>query len=310
MNIERILVTGRLHKQIQEIVEKKQLDTCFRFLAKEQVTQEDLEWADAYVDFGPIENMNYKGLKWVHSLGAGVDAFVLNRTWEEQVLLTRTICSFGQRMSEYCLSYMLRDVQKHDTYASQQAEKKWNPIAPTMLSSQTVVIYGTGEIGSQIGRVLTALGTTVYGVSASGTQKEGFTHVFSRSDEQDVLQKADWIISTLPLTLETKRMFDESFFSQLHASSFINVGRGGTVHTEELVNALNKGQVRQAVLDVFAEEPLPISSPLWNHPNITVTPHISAITTPKEAVACFMDTLERIQQGKPLLNKVAIDKGY
>ncbi|WP_110113558.1 D-2-hydroxyacid dehydrogenase [Bacillus sp. CGMCC 1.16541] len=311
MNIERILVTGRLYKEIEHIVEQKSLHQEFRFLAEDEIGKEDVQWADAYVSFGPTEQMsNYKGVKWVHSLGAGVDSFLRRGTWDEEVLLTRTICSFGQRMSEYCLSYVLRDVQQHDVYAKQQKQKEWHSLAPVMLSTQTVVIYGTGEIGSHIGRVLSQLGVTVYGVSASGAQKDGFKQVVSRSNENEVVNEANWIISTLPLTSETNKIFNEAFFSQLRSACFMNVGRGGTVELEALRKALETGFVRQAVLDVFEEEPLPKDLWLWNHPNVAVTPHISAVTTPEEAVACFVDTLERIEKGQPLSNKVNVQRGY
>ena len=105
-------------------------------------------------------------------------------------------------------------------------------------------------------------------------------------------------------------MFNEKIFNAMDGAVFINVGRGATVKEASLLNALNQGNLKQAVLDVFLEEPIPISNPLWVQKDITITPHISAITTPEEAVECFIETLINIEANRPLKNQVDIHRGF
>jgi D-2-hydroxyacid dehydrogenase (NADP+) len=310
MEIENILITGRLYKEIEELIPRNLSGKSFRFIAEENVTSSHFQWADVYVSFRPVKNFEFGKLKWVHSLGAGVDSFLFQREWKEDVLLTRTMCSFGQRISEYCLSYILKDLQLHRSFENGQREKSWNPIEPKLLTTQTVVVYGTGEIGQEIAKTLSFFGVKTIGVSLSGKEKPHFQQVVPLSSATDVLEHANWIISTLPLTEETNELFNGEFFSHLQNAGFINVGRGKTVDEAALLAALGYKNVRLAILDVFEEEPLPASSFLWEHPCITVTPHISAVTSPEEGIACFMETLERVEKGQTLINAVDVKKGY
>ncbi|WP_416828953.1 D-2-hydroxyacid dehydrogenase [Ectobacillus polymachus] len=310
MNIQNILITGKIQMDMKKIISKKGIEKQFRFLSEQEVTAEDCKWADAYVGFRPSAHFNLSFLKWVHALGAGVDSFLFDREWDKDVLLTRTLCSFGKRISEYCLSYILRDVQRHVQFESQQTNKNWQEWEPAMLASQTVVIFGTGVIGQEIARTLSFFGVRTIGVSRTGSRKQYFHQIIKNSDVKQVLSNVDWVISTLPLTKDTYEYFNDSFFSQLRGAGFINVGRGRTVKEAALIEALMEEYIRLAVLDVVAQEPLPEESPLWTLPNVTITPHISALTSPEEAIDCFLETLDRLENGEPLLNRVNIEAGY
>jgi D-2-hydroxyacid dehydrogenase (NADP+) len=310
VEIQNILITGRIYQEMAQILLKEKIDKDFRFVSENEVSLDDLLWADAYVGFCPTENFQFGNMKWVHSLGAGVDRFLFNREWKEDVLLTRTVCSFGQKISEYCLSYILRDLQGHDVYAWYQSKRQWKQVVPKPIQEQNIVVYGTGAVGQEVAKNLFSLGVKPIGVSRSGAAKPYFSEVVPVSRAADVMVKADWVINTLPLTKETYKFFDDEFFYRLQNAGFINVGRGATVDDEALLNALEKRYVRLAVLDVFTKEPLAIDSPLWQHPNVIITPHISALTSPKEAVQCFLTTLKHIEENKPIVNKVDVLKGY
>ncbi|MCG1021164.1 D-2-hydroxyacid dehydrogenase [Sutcliffiella horikoshii] len=313
MKINNILFTGRLVKELDSL-----LDSCealkgrgLRFIPESVVSREDLEWADAYVAFQPTENFHFGNVKWIHSLGAGVDRYMALGNWPDDVLLTRTITSFGQKIAEYTLSYMLKDLQHHDTFRDQQGRGEWKMVAPRALNEVKVVIFGTGEIGHEVARILAYFGGKVYGVSRSGTDKEYFREVMPLVGVRDShLGEVDYVINTLPLTEETECLFDEDFFGKMNQAVFLNVGRGGTVDHGALLAALDSGKLKAAVLDVFEEEPLPAESPLWSHRGVTITPHISAITTPEEAVACFLETLECVESGGKLRNAVNVGRGY
>lgn len=310
MDINNILVVSPMYKEVQILLETEHMEKSFQFLPEEELKTEHLDWADALVCFNLKTNVDYSQVKWVHSLGAGVDRFLFGKSWDENVLLTRTICSFGQRIAEYCLSYILKDLQFHDQFQAAKGKKNWTPMTPKLLSNQKVMIYGTGEIGQTTARILSTLGVEVYGVSQSGKVKDYFNEVMTLDLHYSRLNAMDYIINTLPLTDQTEDLFSEKIFGQLSNAGFINVGRGATVDEKALLNALNHQHIRFAVLDVFAQEPLPEGNPLWEHPNVNITPHISAVTTPDEGVACFVETLKNIEENKPLLNKVDVNKGY
>jgi len=112
------------------------------------------------------------------------------------------------------------------------------------------------------------------------------------------------------LTEKTELLFNKDFFCHVKGAGFINVGRGASVDERALLAALEEYKVRYAVLDVFTEEPLPEEHPFWKHPNVKITPHISAVTTPEEGVECFLETLKNIEENNPLRNKVDIQRQY
>ena len=310
MNISKILVVSPMYKELQTIIEKEVPHKTFRFIPEDQMTQNDLNWADALVSFNLKADYDYSHLKWVHSLGAGVDRFLYKKDWNAEVLLTRTICSFGKRIAEYCLSYILRDLQFHEVFQQQQEQKNWKQQTPKLVSDQKVLVYGTGEIGQMIAKVFSGLGVDVYGVSLSGQKKAYFKEVMKLDSHFSCLSEMNYIINTLPLTDQTEKLFNETIFSHLSNAGFINVGRGASLDEEALLEALTGNHIKFAVLDVFTEEPLPENNPLWKHPRVLITPHISAVTTPSEGVACFLETLKNIEENKYLKNKVDTNKGY
>ncbi|MDQ0970151.1 glyoxylate/hydroxypyruvate reductase A [Neobacillus niacini] len=310
MKIKNILLVSPMFRELQALIEKNAPDKTFRFMPEEELSQEDLSWADALVSFNLKAEYDYSSVKWVHSLGAGVDRFLHKKDWNQEILLTRTICSFGQRIAEYCLSYILKDLQLHDRFKEQQQQKNWVQSTPKLIGEQKVLVYGTGEIGQMIATVFSGLGVDVYGVSLSGKKKAGFKEVLKVDSHFSVLNEMNYVINTLPLTERTEKLFNSAIFNQLSNAGFINVGRGASVDEEALLLALNDSTVSFAVLDVFEQEPLPKSNPLWDHPRVQITPHISAVTTPSEGAACFLETLKNIDENRPLKNIVNTKKGY
>lgn len=310
MNIHNILIAGEYQEEFETYfpnMEQKE----FRFLPVEAITDHDLDWADAYVGFKPCANFQLSKVKWVHSFNAGVNNFLDIEGWKENhVLLTRTICSFGERISEYCLSYLLTNLQYHGQFQKQQQQKKWIQKTPKLMKDVTILIFGTGAIGQEVAKTFTHFGSTVMGVSESGKQKEYFHKVVPISSVSSIIEEANWIISTLPLTQHTKQLFNEELFSQMKSVGFINVGRGATVDEKALINALDSGNIHTAILDVVEIEPLQKESTLWLRKDVTITPHISAVTELNEAILCFAQTLHAIESNQPLPNSVDFDKGY
>jgi phosphoglycerate dehydrogenase-like enzyme len=308
--INKILITGRLYKEIGEALAGKTTKEIL-CLPEDKVTEKELSWADAYVAFKPTENFDFYNIKWVHALGAGVDSFLFERQWKTGVLLTRTVCSFGQKISEYCLSYILAGLQYHKELETQQKENLWKPLTPVSLGRQTILVLGTGVIGKELAKNLSFLGAKVVGISLSGKPVQFFEKVMKFSDIQKILPKVNWLINTLPLTENTQGIIDENIFDYMNSAGFINVGRGKTLNENALIKALAQKNLEAAVLDVFPTEPLPVESVLWNNPNIVITPHISAITSVQEAIECFLNTLWQLENEEDVLhNKVNIESGY
>ncbi|ADI00359.1 D-isomer specific 2-hydroxyacid dehydrogenase NAD-binding protein [[Bacillus] selenitireducens MLS10] len=316
MDIQTILVASPLHTHMKEMIEKRGALTEFTMIYRdpESVTEEDVARADAFVAFTRPAHVDLSAFQWVHSLGAGVDKLMKDISWPDGVFLTRTVTTFGEKISEYVLSYLLVHTQKHRDFEALQKKKEWTFLPPEPLNTKRALIFGTGEIGSVLARTLAGLGVHVTGVSRSGEEKPSFDEVIFPDKASTALTNrlaaADLIVNTMPLTEETKGYFDGCFFEAAFDSLFINVGRGESVVDEDLLQALERGQLREAVLDVFSEEPLPKSHPFWEHPAVHITPHISAITTAEEGLDCFLDTVTKLKEGTPLTNEADPARGY
>ncbi|MGH7657199.1 MAG: NAD(P)-dependent oxidoreductase, partial [Gemmatimonadales bacterium] len=154
------------------------------------------------------------------------------------------------------------------------------------------------------------LGAQVRGLSRSGTPGEHFVHVTKRSHLHQELAAARIVILAAPLTVETRGIMNETAFDSSQGCILINIGRGGLVDEPALIRALGQGTVSGAALDVFATEPLPSSSPLWDHPGVTVTPHVGALSTPRGVVRSFLDVLEALDAGRTPPGVVNVGAGY
>lgn len=312
MAIHRILFTGKSTPELPETLRSQGKE--LRLLKAADVTREDMEWADTYVGVRLPEGTGFGNVRWVHALSAGVDFFVKDREWPQDILLTRTICSFGRMISEYCLGHLLRHYQRHASFEELQKQSKWGSREelPETIRGKRVVVFGTGVIGTEVAQMLSELGMHVDGVSRSGEKKDPFyfAAVTTTGACAPLLEQADWVISTLPLTEETERFFNRDVFGSMKGAGFINVGRGKTVDEEALLEAIDQGRLHTAVLDVVFTEPLPDTSPLWKRPGVIITPHISAVTPPGEGAECFLDTLKLHEEEKELPNRVDLSRGY
>lgn len=270
---------------------------------------EKLPDTDAYFGFFPILDFYQKQYKWVHCIAAGVDKF-LEKDMHPDTIFTRTIGQFGYQIGTYVLSYLLADVNLHDAYRKQQETKLYKPIQKTTLKEKTVVVFGTGEIGREIARILGMLEARVLGISRSGKQAPYFDAVYETSASKEIVKQADYIINIMPLTEETHKYFNTDFFAHCKDTFFVNVGRGKSVDEEALLNALNKQQVRMAILDVQDTEPLPQDSWLWEDNRVVITPHISGSPDLKQGAKRIPQILRKIENKEELDCLVDFSKKY
>ncbi|MEM7739138.1 MAG: D-2-hydroxyacid dehydrogenase [Deinococcota bacterium] len=178
----------------------------------------------------------------------------------------------------------------------------------------TLLILGAGTIGSELARLAKAFNMTVLGVRNDPSKtSDNIDEMYSPDALHTLLPRADVVVSILPFTPATKHVMNASAFAAMKPGAlFINVGRGKTVDEQALVNALQQGHLGGAGLDVFEVEPLPQDSPLWEIPNVIITPHCAGSTPSYQARAMdiFVDNLERYLQDKPLNNVVDVARGY
>ncbi|PZD94695.1 D-2-hydroxyacid dehydrogenase [Paenibacillus sambharensis] len=253
-------------------------------------------------------------LRWVQTWSAGVDKLPLQDFGSRGVLVTNASGVHPEPMSETVLAMMLGLTRGLHRSIRAQAGAAWEKTGslPEM-HGKTAAVIGAGAIGREVAFLAKAFGMRMIGVRRSGRSAPGFDRVVTEDRLDDILPESDYVINILPLTAETRHLFDEGRFRLMKPTSyFINVGRGATVKTEALVSVLQSGGIAGAGLDVFEEEPLPAGHPLWKLDNIILTPHNAGATEhyKERVVALFLDNLRRYLAGEQLRNLVGYSQGY
>ena len=178
---------------------------------------------------------------------------------------------------------------------------------PRDLRGQTMLIYGLGAIGVEIARLARLLGLKIIGVRRSPARVEHVDEMHTPDKLGELLPRCDWLTIACPLTAETRGMFNAALLARLpRGARVINISRGEIVDEPALIAALQGGHLADAYLDVFVQEPLPPSSPLWDLPNVIVTPHNSVASAGSDGRvnALFLDNLKRWTDNRPLINEV------
>ena len=250
-------------------------------------------------------------IRLVQKLGAGVDSMVFDPDLGKDVRIARLKHQdTADEMARFCLAYVLQDVHNLVYHSQHQAESQWRPIAPKKPRDVTVGVLGLGHIGGTTARLMQSMGFNVLGWSRTQREIEN-VHCFSGSDSVDkVLQSSDFVICILPSTVQTKDFFNYNRFTQMRPNAtLINVGRGTLIVEQDLVSALDRNLLGHAVMDVFQNEPLAKHSPLWRHPKVTVTPHVSGWDL-LGGMNVIAQNYRRLQNNETLLNEVDRNAGY
>ena len=250
--------------------------------------------------------MNAKNLKWLQTFSAGVDSPFFVQLMERGVTLTNSSGATASPIAQTAILYMLALSRDMRTWMRNQDERKWQQHKIDELDGASLAVIGMGPIGMEIARIGVAMNMKVEAVRRAAKGDEPCP-TFPMSDLHAVLGRADWVASALPLTPDTRQVFDAAAFAAMRTGArFINVGRGELVDEDALVAALRSGHLAGAGLDVFATEPLPEDSPLWGMDNVIVTPHNSgsSTTSNQRSEAIFLDNLERWTNGAALNNLV------
>lgn len=282
--------------------------------------QEDLKGAEVILHWKKaieqtvLEQNNQ--LKWIQTWSAGVNNLPLEQLSERNVSITSANGVHAYPISETIFALMLGLTRKIHTYVRQQQQKQWEHADLKLeIHEKTIGVLGVGAIGLETAKIAKAFGMKVLGVRHSGKGTDYVDEMYTPNQLSDVLPQCDVVVITLPLTDETTNLFGREQFDQMKNSSIlVNIGRGPIVKEDELVEALQSGKIAGAGLDVFATEPLPEDSPLWDMENVIVTPHTAGSTehyTERVVRDVFIPNLKNYLEGeKPSKNLVDYDKGY
>jgi phosphoglycerate dehydrogenase-like enzyme len=239
-----------------------------------------LQEVDVLITFGHMINDDLiaraSRLGWIQSLATGVDHFLRCPELKAQTLLSSGRGIHGPPMQESVAYLMLALARNAPRLAQRQMAHQWDRGRPwPLLSGKTAAVVGVGVAGAAIGNLLKAFGMRLIGVSRTPRVIEGFDEAAHTDDLAAVAAHADYLVGILPSTPANARVFDARVFAAMKATAFfVNAGRGETVDEPALIECLRAGRIAGAGLDVFQTEPLPPESPLWDLPNVIVTPHI------------------------------------
>ena len=261
--------------------------------------------------YSPREALQYPNLKVIQKTGAGVNNILADPDLPEsiQVARLRTDTS-GTEMAEYALAYVLQQQRHMREYHQQQARSEWISYPPRRADDTAVAVLGLGRIGLLVAERFVANRFKVVGWSRRLKEIPGVACYADVDGLHQALEFSDYVVSVLPSTPETLGMFRRRLFEHFNSRAyFINVGRGDLVNETELIESLDAGLLTGAVLDVMSVEPLPADNPLWLHPGVQLTPHVSGYHL-GDAITDIAENYRRLQNGESLLNLVDRGQGY
>ncbi len=280
---------------------------------------------------GPIEDIRYTlvwrqptgllktfpNMKVIFSIGAGVDHVLSDSDLPDVPLVRFVDPNLTMRMSEYVCLHVLTHMRRMPEYAGLQREKKWQELWPQPGADEVRVgILGLGVLGRDAAEKLILLGFPVAGWSRSQKDIAGIECFAGDDGLTPFLGRTDILICLLPSTPDTRGFLDQGLFAQLAKDGqlpgpvLINAGRGQVQVEADILSALEKGELWACSLDVFEEEPLPASSPLWAHPRVIVTPHNASISDDRAVCAYVLEQIKKHEAGQPLDNVVDLERGY
>lgn len=331
MNEKRALVTIPTGERHRNLLQQAAPGWEFRFrgtdtlvcapqeaLPGRPVTQEDVDWAQVILGNVPAVMLHGSpALEWLQTNSAGVEPYIQPGVLAGDTLLTNATGAYGLAIAEHMLGMLLELFKKLELYRDAQKSGAWQSQgAVKAVYGSTVLVLGMGDIGGEFAARCKALGAKVIGVRRSPRPcPEYADEVHLLEDLDSLLPQADVVAVTLPGTDATRGLMSRERLAKMKEGAvLLNVGRGFIVDTEALCDALERGHLSGAGVDVTDPEPLPPTHRLWNIPTAVVTPHISGFyhlrETHERIVGIFLENLRHFQAGEPLRNLVDFATGY
>ncbi len=277
-----------------------------------EVIPEDVHYVLVW-DPEPGRLAKLPNLRLIFSSGAGVDFIVRDPELPAGVPIARmTPGGAAQRMGEFVCWAALSLLKNGRRIGMAQAERRWDYFEPDLTAPEcTVGVMGLGQMGSRAAVMLQGLGFPVLGWSRTPKSLPGVESYAGEAERDAFLARAQILVCLLPATAETRGILSMPLFAKLpRGAGVINVGRGSQQRLEDIVAALDAGQLSGAVLDVFEPEPLPADSPAWSHPKILVTPHLASLPNRRERAEYVAEGIARFERGEALPSLYDPSRGY
>lgn len=280
--------------------------------------QGDNDPADyALVWHPPVEMLQGRELKAVFALGAGVDSILSKLKAHPEMLPEHTPLfrledtGMGQQMQEYAVSQVLHWFRRFDDYQALKLQARWEPLAEYHREDFTIGILGAGVLGSKVAESLLPWDFPLRCWSRSRKHYPGVASYAGAEELDAFLSGTRVLINLLPNTPETVGIINRQLLAKLADNSYLlNLARGVHVVETDLLDALESGKLKGAMLDVYSREPLSADSPLWAHPRVAMTPHVAAVTRPAQAVAYIARTISQLEKGEAASGLVDRQRGY
>jgi phosphoglycerate dehydrogenase-like enzyme len=269
-------VTEQYRLRLGQAFPEIAIDVC----ADKAKAEGAIKAADMLLTFGQmLKNLKFDlkdavNLKWIQALGTGLDGITDQPALSPKVTVTSLHGVHGAPVSEAALAGMLALSRDIPRFVRQQDEQHWGRWPAKLLQGKTVGILGIGVIAEALAPKCKAFGMTVVGLTSAPRPVAGFDRVHPMSEMLRVLPDLDYLVLLTPYSAATHHLIDAKVFGAMKPASYlINVARGGVVDEDALVVALREKRIAGAALDVFTEEPLPASHPLWSFPNVIISTH-------------------------------------
>lgn len=271
---------------------------CFEQLDDTDAIVDDIEYALVW-NHPAGELQRYSNLKAILILGAGTEHIDHDATVPRVPIVRLVDPEMSRDMAQYALYWVMNSQRHYDTYRQQQLQQHWQRYPAAAAGDINVLIVGMGEIGTTIAEIFQLNGFRVSGWNRSTKQIAHIDCRFGVDTLQPALREADVVVLCLPKNEHTIGFMNRQRLAEMKSSAtLINIGRGAVIDEQALREALDNETISRAVLDVFSEEPLPSDEWYWQHPKVTVTPHMSGATYPRSAAKVIAANIRRIERGE------------
>ena len=307
-----ILVLPPFNEAQRAVIEAAATGASFTYASSAEATDEAIAAADVIVgNLPPARLALARNLRLLQLNSAGHDAYAAPGTIPAGAALANAVGAYGQAVSEHVFAMVLMLMKHLDGYRDDQRARRWTDrgLVTTMAGAQ-VLVLGAGDIGQHFAQLAHAHGAHVQGVRRHlGAVPDGFESIHAMDELPELLPKADVIAAFLPSSPATRGLVDAEFLARCKPTAyFANGGRGDLVVQADLIDALERGVIAGAALDVTTPEPLPADDPLWSAPNLLITPHVAGqfhlYTVLDNVARIAAENLRRLQTGEPLVNEV------
>lgn len=304
---------GEKMEEIRNIVGKD----VYLLRGNEEIPYEDIEIMITYgidEDWGLIDLDKLPNLKWIQVFQTGIEQVPIKEIEKRNIKLTNVRGIYGTPMSEYVMSLILYEIRDIERFIQNKKLKRYDrKELVDEVGNKTIGIFGTGAIGKEVAKKAQAFDMNVLGFNSNGRPVEHFDKTFTWKQKDELIKQCDFIVLLLPLIDETYHFLSEKEFKIMKENAYvINIGRGPLIHEEALLAALENDEIKGAALDVFYEEPLPETSPLWDAEKLIITPHLSGKTKYffDRSIAIFKDNFKSFKENKALKFEIDFEKGY